>query len=809
MIRHLLAKSVVIGVLVWCFVPATRTNAQLSYSLTWGWAGDGREVAANAALDNTVNRFNAYGDFTGGNGSNVEAAYNPGVPTAQANYGGWGGIIEYGGTWPNDRVTQHELNHWLGTGTYSNANGLGWDGPRTLEIFEQFEGVGARINTDGTHFWPYGLNFDSEWSELNAQRNVALTYALRADWGIGSTANPAAWNATSVSLTSSDPFDTSGFNHFSTWSDSTFAHPNADYATGAFDLRTPQGYPSWTFYGASLTVNSGGRLLYNSWGTNGTVTINNLILDGGTVRHDQFPQDRFRLNGNVTLASDSTFDAGQGNIEVSSSISGSGSLTKVGSNTMTLTSANGYSGNTNVSAGTLELISSGTTGYGTTTLYTGTTLRGDGTIRGALNAQAGSTVIVGSDGFPMDDGVISFNVERWGTIPRNATNSAGVVDAPFWNDGWGNYGLVDGTYNGATASDLWDDSGVATTVDASFGTYGTWTENNLDADPGLDADGTNNKRLLHGYLNAGEATWGPPITVSSVTLNDIPYDQYDVYVYFNSSTNNRIGEISDGSSTYLFTSMGPDSTSGASATFAQTTNTVNYSTSANYAVFSGLSGDSQTFTSYFPVNDDWGGIAGFQIVADPNAEPLPGEMEVVGDLSLVAGTTLRLDIAAPGINDSIDIGGTFSVADGVVLEVQLDGRVSASSLQLGDSWDLFDFDPNGTSGSFNANGFILPDGLASGLAWDTSNLLTTGVLAVASAFLPGDFNIDGHIDGLDFLAWQRNPGVGNLAEWEANYGLPVSSNSTAVPEPSVGLLLLTSLCSMVLRRRRFNAALPT
>ena len=203
-------STLVVATLAFLITSAPPVAAQLTFTQTWGWQGDARQDAAAMALTNTVNRFNAYGDFSGGNGNNVEAAYNPGVPTAQANYGGWGGIIEYGGTWPNDRVTQHELNHWLGTGTYSNANGLGWDGPRTLEIFEQFEGVGARLGTDGIHFWPYGLNYDNEWSELNAQRNVALTYALRADWGIGSTANPAAWNATSVSLTSSDPAGTSG-----------------------------------------------------------------------------------------------------------------------------------------------------------------------------------------------------------------------------------------------------------------------------------------------------------------------------------------------------------------------------------------------------------------------------------------------------------------------------------------------------------------------------------------------------------------------------------------------------------------------
>jgi hypothetical protein len=53
-------------------------------------------------------------------------------------------------------------------------------------------------------------------------------------------------------------------------------------------------------------------------------------------------------------------------------------------------------------------------------------------------------------------------------------------------------------------------------------------------------------------------------------------------------------------------------------------------------------------------------------------------------------------------------------------------------------------------------------------------------------------------DGRDFLLWQRNPSVGNLADWQANYGfgslsaLTDSSNS-AVPEPGSALLTFFGL----------------
>ncbi|QEG37393.1 LamG-like jellyroll fold domain-containing protein [Bythopirellula goksoeyrii] len=36
--------------------------------------------------------------------------------------------------------------------------------------------------------------------------------------------------------------------------------------------------------------------------------------------------------------------------------------------------------------------------------------------------------------------------------------------------------------------------------------------------------------------------------------------------------------------------------------------------------------------------------------------------------------------------------------------------------------------------------------------------------------IAGDFDVDSDVDGADFLLWQRNPSVGNLGDWQANYG---------------------------------------
>lgn len=71
----------------------------------------------------------------------------------------------------------------------------------------------------------------------------------------------------------------------------------------------------------------------------------------------------------------------------------------------------------------------------------------------------------------------------------------------------------------------------------------------------------------------------------------------------------------------------------------------------------------------------------------------------------------------------------------------------------------------------------------------SSGLFTAGVDAIDR--IPGDFNFSGDVDGADFLTWQRDPDVGNLADWQAAYGVSTGSlagSSAAVPEPS-GLLL--------------------
>jgi len=69
--------------------------------------------------------------------------------------------------------------------------------------------------------------------------------------------------------------------------------------------------------------------------------------------------------------------------------------------------------------------------------------------------------------------------------------------------------------------------------------------------------------------------------------------------------------------------------------------------------------------------------------------------------------------------------------------------------------------------------------------------------------LPGDFDGDGVVDGVDFLLWQRgespNPlSQSDLEEWEANFGkVPQAITVVAVPEPASYFLLIAAALLVV------------
>ncbi|HYO24657.1 MAG TPA: LamG-like jellyroll fold domain-containing protein [Lacipirellulaceae bacterium] len=882
-----------------CAALATGDPARAALTFTVeanGWPNAAHRDAAVNALQSAVNRYNAYGDF--GN-YNVYAYYNAGIPTAQASYLG---SIGYGGTYPNERVTMHELSHYLGTGTY----GTPWDGFRGESLIDQFDGLDASLNGDGAHYWPYGLNFDSEGSEIAKQRHVALLYAMRADMGIGSTAIPGA---TSATLTGSDPVGESSFNHMSRWSDARFAHAGAAYATGNFAIRTPTGASSWTFAGSSLTVNNttaAGGFRYNGSSTAGVITVKHLIVNGGTVRHDQTSQDLFQLDGKVTLTENATFDAGQGNMRLLADVGGSGSLVKAGSHTLSLAGGATYAGNTTINAGVLRIepvapvarytfdsVSGntvGNTGNGGSamngTLTGGATIVGGGRFGNAVSLSGGASVDINNPILDLrHDG--NWTVSAW----VKTTTPGGTLLTKGAGAGWGNgntiFYLGDGTAGGSgglPSSVRWgggfnqaSTAGTPVTDNAwrqvtyvnSGGNYAIYVDGVLQPMSPGNSGFTNFDIGSMVRLGASTNTVAGDGAVNFSGLLDT------VQFYKQALSGQQIAALYEGSAVV---GMLPATThlsiaAGASLELSNSTQTVaSLSGPAGSGVSLGAGRLRINTTTDTQFSGNFTGSTGAVVKTGPGTLTLAGTSTAngttqidggvlrvngthSGPVAINSGGTLQgagsigglvlgglgatlapgasagvltagsLELAA-GAQTQIELGGTTRGAQHDALVVNgaalLNGALAVSLIDgfqpaAGNAFDIFDW--SNPIGAFANVSLPL---LSGGLAWDATNLYTTGVLSVVNGTpLPGDFNDDQAVDALDLEVWRG--AVGTTAQgdadgdgdsdgadfviWQRGLGGAMAPTA-AVPEPAGAWGISLALLAPWIGRRRGIAIAP-
>ncbi|RYD42992.1 MAG: hypothetical protein EOP85_10645, partial [Verrucomicrobiaceae bacterium] len=123
--------------------------------------------------------YNQHGSFN----KHWSVRYHPGIPTAEAGYGGGMG---YGGI-RNERVVFHEAAHTFGMGTYGAYGALisggTWKGMfANIALSESYGGVA--LNGDGHAIWPSGFNYDSEDGFLQRHYHTRIMAAMRADLGI-------------------------------------------------------------------------------------------------------------------------------------------------------------------------------------------------------------------------------------------------------------------------------------------------------------------------------------------------------------------------------------------------------------------------------------------------------------------------------------------------------------------------------------------------------------------------------------------------------------------------------------------------
>ena len=212
---------------------------------------------------------------------------------------------------------------------------------------------------------------------------------------------------------------------------------------------------------------------------------------------------------------------------------------------------------------------------------------------------------------------------------------------------------------------------------------------------------------------------------------------------------------------------------------------------------------------------------GFQLV---DLDPTPPEIlslrvnTVSGEITLLGHETAAFDInyyEITSAGDSLDRGGWNSLT--------AQAGFPAATPGMGDGWE-----EGGLVGAHGlAEGYLLGSSeIAAGATVSLGTAYDTGVDAQDLEFKfrtdsglvitlpeevieyvvgePGDFDLDGDVDGADLLLRQRDPGVGALGDWQDNYGTvapPLAAAASAVPEPaSLALLGLGGL--MLLYRRR-------
>ena len=154
---------------------------RLTWNTGWGFGSDaGRDQTIINSIDSAVMLYNQLGLFD----SHIIADNSVGTPTADSNYNGeirFGNLDSY-------RVALHESSHFLGTGTYGAWGNFvinrQWAGFYADAQSKQFDGIGAVSGCDSQHYWPYGMNYDNEYSDLNAYRHVFMVHAFRRDMGI-------------------------------------------------------------------------------------------------------------------------------------------------------------------------------------------------------------------------------------------------------------------------------------------------------------------------------------------------------------------------------------------------------------------------------------------------------------------------------------------------------------------------------------------------------------------------------------------------------------------------------------------------
>ena len=524
----------------------------------------------------------------------------------------------------------------------------------------------------------------------------------------------------------------------------------------------------WT--AANIVVGNGGTLALNVGGTDEftttdvTTLLTNLGGANGTSTAGYAAGSKIAFD--TTNASGGTFTVGDLIADSSGSGGGAIGLTKLGTNALTLTNANTYSGVTTISAGTLAL------NVNTATL--GTTAVGTVVASGAaLKLQASMTL---NEALTLSGSGVGTAANTFGALLLNYNTGAFTLAGAITLDG----GAAINTYLAGTA-DIQIAQGIGGTGDLTLrasaannggalyrlqgaSTYdgNTILSTNATNQAGITVQNEIDNALPTTTVLKLQATSGSPSTQGKYKLNG-----------YNQTVTGIEGSV--GATTL-------NSIVGGSATLS----TLTVNNSGNYT-FDGQLGNTGT-----------------------NENNLALVKSGVGTLTLTAANTYTGDTKVEAGTLSITSAYLANLADvylttGARFDLDFTGTDTIDELFFNGTGQLAGIWGSIGSTAFNQSNFFTGDGL---------------LLVTTSGVVPGDTNEDRVVDAADFITLKKNFGRTNAADAQngnfttgdtnvnwADLGILMNNMGTGGPAPAtapepatLGLLAIGALA--VIRRRR-------
>ena len=257
----------------------------------------------------------------------------------------------------------------------------------------------------------------------------------------------------------------------------------------------------------------------NNWNNGSATTV---YTDGSNVTFNDNNNNHYAVTLNSTVSPGSvTFSNNSGNYTISGTgtIGGTGSLTKSGSGTVTLSTANAYSGGTNVSAGLLVIEPTSST---TSSLATGALTISGGEVKLATNVTQGSQSANTPVTAPLSNvNITSLSIAGSGTL--DIGNNHIVINYGSGTDPIGSIAtwIADGAYgNGTTVT--WTGTGIIASPAQANPSYGIGYADS--ADPGNPA-GLSSGQIEIMYTLLGDANLDGKVNGTDFNLMATNFNQ--------------------------------------------------------------------------------------------------------------------------------------------------------------------------------------------------------------------------------------------------------------------------------------------